>query len=157
MSGRPSAGVHGGPPPPGRPALAETAHGFDATGNEHVTFAGLDRVRRHADRLQGGRAVSVDGGAWRLVEAGQYSDDPPQVVSALARGLGRAPDHVLHLGGVELGDLLEQRPEDRGAEVVGAAVDQGSLACAPDGSAGRGNDDGIHVILLQPIGADFPP
>ena len=83
MSGRPWGGDHGGEPPRARSAdrvaasanslfarvaaigraVAVPAHTLDATGDERVALPRLDRVRRHADRLQRRRAVAVDGRA----------------------------------------------------------------------------------------------
>ena len=156
----------------GRP-VPEPADGLDAARDEHVALAGLDRVRGHADRLQRRRAVAVHGGAGRLVEAREEGDDPRHVVSGLAGRLRGAPDHVLHLGGIEPGNLGQERLDDVGAEVVGATLDQRALARSADRRACSGNDDGFHgsppgcsgqtlavsvagILLLSFVGGSVP-
>jgi hypothetical protein len=107
MSGSPSGGLHGGCRPASAPcarpggedrvrggvagAGAVAADGLDAGGDEAVALAGLDGVGRHADRLQAGRAVAVDGDAGHVVEAGEDGDDAADVEARPRRRADRMP------------------------------------------------------------------
>ena len=93
-------------------AVHEPADGLDAAGDEDVALAGLDRVRRHADRLQRRRAVAVHRDA-RRVDAREERGDPGDVRARLAGGLAAAPDDVLDLRGIEARNLGEHRLDDR--------------------------------------------
>jgi hypothetical protein len=75
------------------------------------------------------------------------------VVSLLAAGQTTAADHVLDLGAVQLRDLVHDLAEDEGGEVVGADVDEGSLASAADRGAAVGDDHGFcHGVECIPVG-----
>ena len=78
---------------------------LDATGDEDVALAGLDRVVGHPRGLHGRGAEPVDRRARQPVEAGEHGDDARHVGPVLARRLGAAPVEVLDQGRVELGDL----------------------------------------------------
>jgi hypothetical protein len=108
-------------------------------------------VGGHADRLERGGAVAVDGHAGDVVEAGEEGGHPGQVEAGLARGLAAAEDEVVDRRRVEGGHLVEGGRDDVGGEVVGAALDQRALHGPPDGRAGRGDDDGFGHggILLR--------
>ena len=126
-----------------RRAVHVAAHRLDPGRHEDVTLAGLDGVGGHADALEGGRAVAVHRHAGRVLESRQNGGDARHVVARLTRRLGTAEDDVLHVGGVELGHLGEHRLDDEGAQIVGAALDQGALVGPPDRGAAGGDDDGF--------------
>ena len=131
-----------------RRAVLEPAHRLHAGGHEDVALAGPDGVGGHADGLEGGGAVAVDGHAGH-VQSGQEGGHPADVVAGLARRLAAAHDEVLDLGGVELGDLGQDLGDDVGRQVVGSARHQRALVGTTDGGASGGDDDGFgHGRLL---------
>ena len=169
MSGRPSGGDHTAAPPwrargcalAGRledrvgrgvgGAGAVAADGLDAGGDEAVAFAGLDRVRRHADRLQARRAVAVDGHA-RRVETGEDRHDAGDVEAGLAGRLAATHDQVLDRARRDLRHLGHQRLHDLGRHVVGAEVDERALDGTPDRAAGGGDDHGFcHASSVEAL------
>ena len=107
-----------------RGAVHEAAHRLDTGGDEDVPLPGPNGVGRHADGLQRGGAVAIHRGAGHVLQAGQDGRHPGHVVARLAGRLRTAQEHVLHFGGIQLGQLLQHGPDDQGAEVVGATLDQ---------------------------------
>ena len=95
-------------------AVHEPAHGLNTSGDEDVTLAGLDGVGGHADRLQGARAVAVDGHAGDIVHAGEHGCDTAEVVASLTCGLTAAEDDVFDQVGVKVRDLGERGLDDQG-------------------------------------------
>ena len=73
----------------------EAADALDAGGDERVALAGLDGVRRDADRGERGRAVPVDRQARHGRQVGEQADDasrgcsPARRPAARSRGSGR--------------------------------------------------------------------
>ncbi len=130
-------------------AVLVAADRLHAGGDEDIPLAGPDGVGRHPDGLERRRAVTVDGHARHVGQPGQDRGDPADVVAGLTARLARAHDDVLHRLGVELGHLGQHLADDQGGEVVGAAVDQGSLVGPSDRGPAGGDDDGFgHVVLL---------
>ena len=97
-------------------AVHVAAHRLDAGRNEDITLAGADGVGRHADGLQRGGAVAVHRHAGHVPEPGQDGRHPGDVVAGLAAGLAATEEHVLDLGGVQLGHLLEHGADARGRD-----------------------------------------
>ena len=108
-----------------------------------MPLAGLDRVERHPDRLQRGRAVAGDGGAGQLVVAEQHRDHPGHVEALLAAGQPAAEHEVVERGRVQLRDLVQGGLDDRGGQVVRAEAGHGALGGAADRGTGGGDDDGL--------------
>ena len=143
-----------------RRAVHVAADRLDAGGDEDVTLAGLDGVGGHADALERGGAVAVHRHARRVLEPGQDGGDAGHVVAGLTGRLGAAEDHVLHVGGVDLGHLGQHRLDDEGAQVVGPAVDQGALVGPADRGAAGGDDDGFRhgdSLLASILRPGIPP
>ena len=105
-------------------AELEPRHGLDARAHERIAFAGLHRVRRHADALQRRRAVPVHGHARNVGHSGEDRGDPGDVVARLTAGLAAPGDEVVDRLRIELRHLLERRLHDRGGQIVGTAIDE---------------------------------
>ncbi len=116
-----------------------------------MALTGLDGMERHADRLQGRRAESVDGGAGhRVGKAGQQCRVAADVVTLLVVGQTAPHHHVFDGFRLDLRDLLEQRSDDEAGHVVGPDVDERSLVGPADRGAGGGHDDCFgHGCLLE--------
>ena len=139
----------------------ETARRLDTSRDEHVSLACFDRMSCHADRLERGRAVAVDGDTRHVVEAGQHSYDAADVVPGLAGGLTVAHHEIFDLTWIELGDLREKRFHDLCSQIIGSHVLQRTFEGAADGTASGGDDDGFrHGEIIssrnseRPIGSD---
>jgi len=72
----------------------------------------------HADRHERRRTVAIDGRTGHVAEAGEHRRHTGDVVARLTTGLAAAPQHILDLGTVELGHLVEYRLDDTGGQVV---------------------------------------
>jgi hypothetical protein len=121
-----------------------------------VALAGADRVRRHPDRHQRRGAEAVDGAAGDVVvQAGEQRGVAPDVVALLPHAGGRAHEHVVGLGEVDVGVALDERPDRQRRQLIGAHSLQRALARASDGRA-DGVDDhcfghGRNVSLLKRV------
>ncbi len=113
-----------------------------------------DGVGGHADGLQGGGAVAVDGDAGDVGEPGQDGGHPADVVAGLATGLPGAHEDVFDLLGIELRHLGQDFFDDEPGQIVGPTVDQGALVRSADGGPSSGDDDSFgHSILLEVVAA----
>ena len=98
-----------------------------------VPFAGLDRVERHAGRLQRGRAVAREGRPRQRVIAQLDGHVAGHVEALLAAGKAASENEIVDVGRVERRDLVECGSNHRRRQIVGAQVDQRTLAARPMG------------------------
>ena len=109
---------------------------FDARGDVLVAFARLDRVERHADRLQRGRAEATDRDRGDVVvEASQQHRVAADVVALLVVGKATAHHHVVRLAEVDVRVALDQRAQRDRGEVVSTEVAQRPFDRPADGRA----------------------
>src|SRR5690606_12807390 len=83
------------------------------------------------------RQAGADGGLARRVLTG-------------ACGEYLAEDDFIDLRGIEAG-LLQQAPDDDGAELGGGNIGQAALEAANGGAGGGNDDDVLHVQVLGSI------
>ena len=116
---------------------------FDAAGDGEADFAGFDRARRGADRIQAGGAEAVDRGAGDGVgQLGQERRHARDVAVVLARLVGAAEDHLVQLGPVGVRVARHQRAQGDRGEIVGPHM--GERAAEPaDGRAHGIADIGV--------------
>src|SRR6185437_11843562 len=123
--------------------------GLDAGRDVGIALARFDRVEVHPDRLQGGGAEAVDGGAGHaVVDARDQSGDAPDVVALLTLSVATTHHHVADRGLLYLRVALHDRLQwDRG-EVIGAHGLERPLHGPPDGRT-HGVDDHSFRHLVQ--------
>ena len=116
-------------------------HGLDAAGHHAVGLAGLDLPRRQGHGLEGGGAEPVHGeAAGGVGQAGPGGHQAGGVEALLLLRDGAAQDHVLHQGGIQLGELLHNPLEHQAAHIDGVHVAQGALLTGlGDGGAAVGH------------------
>ena len=120
--------------------LRRIAHHLAAARDDHILLAGHDGGRRQIDRGDAGAAEAVERHAAGLdVIAGVQSRHAAHI-RALHADLGRgAPDHIIHLGGVDA-VALGQSLQHGGGQMLRVQVRQRALA---DLANAPGRADGV--------------
>jgi hypothetical protein len=114
-------------------------HRLDATADEHVAVADLDRVRGRVDGLEARTAKAVDGQPADLDREPRQQDGHAGHVAVVLTGLvGAAEDHVLDESGIDR-RALDNGAQHRGGHVVGANRSK-RTAVAADGGPHGGHD-----------------
>jgi hypothetical protein len=139
----------------GTHAVAETrffqvvgrhAHVFHAAGHHHIGIAGLDRLGRQHDGLQGGTTHLVDGNAFRFPGHAGLDRRLLGRVLAIAAGQYLAHDDFVDFAFFDAGPF-DRFLDHNGAQVRGANAGQRSVE-TPQRCSHRTDDD-CFVRLLN--------
>jgi hypothetical protein len=125
------------------------AHVLHAAGDDHLGIAAADGLGGQVQGFQPRAADLVQGhGRYGMRQAGADGGLARRVLTG-ACGEHLAEDDFIDLRGIEAG-LLQQAPDDDGAELGGGNIGQAALEAA-DGGAGGGNDDDV-LHGIDPLG-----
>ncbi len=132
-------------------AHGNQGHRFGAAGDDDFRGAAANAFGSERDRLQAGRAETVDGHRGGFDgKSGAKSGDARDVHALLAFGHGAAEDHVVDFLGVESGHAGERFLDGQRGKIVGPRGAQRALVGPADGRADGRNDDGFRHGRLPP-------
>ena len=118
---------------------------FDAAGNGEFDLAGADRAACGADRIEAGRAKTIErlaGNQFR--NAGEQERHARDVAVVLAGLVGATEKHLIDLRPVEIGMFGHQRLDGRCRQIVGADLGERTAETADRGTHGIANKDITH-------------
>ena len=124
-------------------------HRFDAAGNGEIDLAAFDGARGVADRIETGGAEPIYCEAGnRVGQSGNEQRHARDVAVVLARLVGAAEHDLVERRPIHVRMALDQRPDRRGGEIVGAhlgeraavAADRGAHRIAEEDVADLGHD-----------------